>query len=112
MGRGQLISGTETSGVLRRADTLDQVFALLKDPALDETIIVCESASAASVSPILPRIKGVVCESGGATSHLAIIAREFNIACLMGTAIEPGAELEGTRGRITGDGELVLGDGS
>jgi phosphohistidine swiveling domain-containing protein len=106
--KGELVNGERVSGVLHRADTLDQVFALLKNAALDEVILLCESASATAIAPLLPRIRGVVCESGGATSHLAIISREFGIPCLMSTDTEGAPGLEGARITITPEGELEI----
>lgn len=106
--KGQLINGEGVSGVLHRADTLDQVFALLKSESLDEVVLLCESASASAIAPLLPRIRGVVCESGGATSHLAIIAREFGISALMSTDVDGAEGLEGARVTITAAGELEV----
>jgi phosphoenolpyruvate-protein kinase (PTS system EI component) len=108
MGRGELVNGAGVTGVLRRADTLEQVFALMKREDLDETILLCESASASAVAPVLPRIKGLVCESGGATSHLAIIGREFNLTCLMSTRFDTDEDLDGATVEIGPEGTVEI----
>jgi phosphohistidine swiveling domain-containing protein len=107
IGRGTTVSGGAVTGVLRTANTVDEVLALLTAPDLDETIIVTDSASATSVVPLLARVKGVICRSGGLTSHLAIVCREFELACVVGADDLPeNGALEGASGGIREDGSI------
>jgi pyruvate,water dikinase len=106
IGQGTTVSGGTVTGVLRTANTVEEVFALLQAPDLDETIIVTDSPSATAVVPLLARVKGVVCRSGGLTSHLAIVCREFELACVVGAGLPEAAELEGARAAIREDGSI------
>lgn len=104
IGRGQVASSGDVEGILCRADDVEQVFALMKRPDLDEVILLTGSASATAVVPLLAKVRGVVCESGGVTSHIAIVAREFNLPCILGAEIE--ADVEGRRVRLEEDGAI------
>jgi phosphohistidine swiveling domain-containing protein len=104
------VSGTGAEGVLHAANTTAQVFALLRDPQLDEVILLTDSASATAVVPLLAKVRGVVCRSGGMTSHLAIVSREFGLACLMGAELPDAPALEGARVRIDADGVIARAD--
>jgi len=105
IGRGQLVSGSSVEGVLCRADDVQQVFALMKRPDLDEVILLTESASATAVVPLLAKVRGVVCRSGGMTSHLAIVAREFGLPCILGAEFD--AEADGRRVVLNADGTIA-----
>ena len=67
VGKGLVVSGSGCSGVGRRADEIDQVFALLKDPDLAEVILLVESPSAPAIVPLLSKVRGIVCADGGMT---------------------------------------------
>lgn len=105
IGRGQLVSGSSVEGVLCRADDVQQVFALMKRPDLDEVILLTESASATAVVPLLAKVRGVVCRSGGMTSHLAIVAREFGLPCILGAEFDD--EADGRRVVLNADGTIA-----
>jgi phosphohistidine swiveling domain-containing protein len=104
IGRGQVVSGGDVEGILCRADDVEQVFALMKRPDLDEVILLTSSASATAVVPLLAKVRGVVSESGGVTSHIAIVAREFSLPCILSAEIEAG--IEGRRVRLGEDGAI------
>jgi signal transduction protein with GAF and PtsI domain len=106
VGRGLVASGDGGEGVLRRATELDEIFALLKEPALEQTILLTEAATATALVPLLPRVKGLVCTAGGVTSHLAIVAREFGLLCVMAAEIGDVAALDGVRVVVDGDGTV------
>ena len=108
LGRGTTVSGGEVEGVLRTANEIAEVLALLKLDDLDQAIIVTDSPSATAVVPLLPRIKGVICRSGGLTSHLVIVCREFELPCLVAAELPLGADIEGRRARILADGAIEL----
>ena len=108
IGRGQVVSGGATEGTLRRAEDLDQVFGLMKRSDLDETILLCESASATAVTPLLAKVRGVVCRTGGMTSHLAIVSREFGLPCIVGARLEDPAAADGRRVVLGDDGTITL----
>jgi phosphohistidine swiveling domain-containing protein len=107
LGRGLLVSGSACEGELRHADDVPQVLALVKHARLDDVILLCESASATAVVPLLAKVKGIVCRSGGPTSHLAIVSREFGLPAVMGAELAGGDELEGRRVRLDDDGEIT-----
>jgi phosphohistidine swiveling domain-containing protein len=106
IGHGTTVSGGAVKGRLRTANTIDEVFALLQAPDLEETIIITDSPSATAVVPLLARVKGVICRTGGLTSHLAIVCREFELACVVAADLPDATALEGTRGGILPDGSI------
>lgn len=105
--RGLVASGGGCEGVVRRAADVADVFALLQDPDLPETILLTESASATAIVPLLGRVRGLICTSGGITSHLAMVAREFGLSCLMAAEVEDPASLVGMRVVVAGDGTVA-----
>lgn len=109
VGRGLVVSGSGCEGIGRRAHAVEDVFALLKDPALSESILLVESPSATAIVPLLARVRGIVCTSGGMTSHLAIVAREFGLPCVMAAGIDDLAALEGERITMSAEGEIARG---
>jgi phosphohistidine swiveling domain-containing protein len=111
IGHGLTVSGSGVEGVLHAANDTQQVFALLRHEALDEVILLTDSASATALVPLLAKVRGVVCRSGGMTSHLAIVSREFGIPCLMGAELPGDAELEGARIAIDAEGTIHRVDG-
>jgi phosphoenolpyruvate-protein kinase (PTS system EI component) len=104
---GLVASGNGCEGVVRLAMEVTDVFALLREPGLEETILLAESATATALVPLLPKVRGLICTSGGITSHLAILSREFGLSCLMAAAVEDPAALEGVRVVINADGTVV-----
>ncbi len=107
MGRGELVSGHECEGEVRRANEMPEVLALLKHENLADVILLCDSASATAVVPLLAKVRGIICRSGGATSHLAIVSREFGLPAVMGAEIADPEALEGRRVRFSEDGEIT-----
>ena len=106
VGRGLVASGKGCEGVVRRANRVTDVFALMRDPNLAETIVLTESATATAVVPLLGKVRGLICTSGGITSHLAIVSREFGLTCLMATSVDDAEALEGARVVLTEDGAI------
>ena len=108
LGRGVLVSGSAFGGVVRTANTVDDVFDLMKSDGLRETILLVDSPSATAVVPLLPQVRGVVCLSGGKTSHLALVSREFGLPCVMDLSllVAPG-DVEGIEVTVTDSGELI-----
>jgi phosphohistidine swiveling domain-containing protein len=107
VGKGQTVSGQGCEGEVRRANDVPQVMALLKHENLSDVILLCDSASATAVVPLLAKVRGVICRSGGNTSHLAIVSREFGLPAVMAAEIDDPDALEGQRVRITEDGEIL-----
>jgi phosphohistidine swiveling domain-containing protein len=107
VGRGLVVSGSGCTGVARQANEVQQVFALLKDPRLEETILLVESAAATAIVPLLSKVRGIVCSGGGMTSHLAIVSREFGLPCVMAADIDDPASLEGRTITVSAAGEIV-----
>jgi len=110
VGKGLVASGAGCEGIVRRAAEISEVFALIRDPQLEETIILSDTPSATAIVPLLPKVRGVICTSGGVTSHLAIISREFGLACVMAAELEEPDSLEGRRVRIREDGSIALAE--
>lgn len=106
LGQGATVSGGEVEGVLRTANEIAEVAALLRDGGLAETIIVTDTPSATAVVPLLAQVRGVICRSGGLTSHLAIVCREFELPCLVAAELPPADEIEGVHARILEDGGI------
>ena len=109
VGKGLVVSGSGCSGVGRRADELEQVFALLKDPGLEDAILLVESPSATAIVPLLSKVRGIVCGDGGMTSHLAIVSREFGLPCVMAADVGSLADLDGRPLTVSGEGEIAVG---
>lgn len=107
VGRGQTVSGSGCEGEVCRANEVPQVMALLKHENLADVILLCDSASATAVVPLLAKVRGIICRSGGSTSHLAIVSREFGLPAVMGAEIDDPDALEGQRVRVTQDGAIV-----
>lgn len=107
LGRGELVSGSACEGELRRADEVPQVLALLKHENLADVILLCASASATAVVPLLSKVRGIVCRSGGRTSHLAIVSREFGLPAIIGAELVDDTDLEGRRVRLNDDGTVT-----
>jgi phosphohistidine swiveling domain-containing protein len=107
VGKGLVVSGSGCTGVGRVANEVQEVFALLKDPALSDTILLVESPSATAVVPLLSQVKGIVCSGGGMTSHLAIVSREFGLPCLMAADADL-ATLDGKGLTISAEGEIAV----
>lgn len=107
LGRGLLVSGSACEGEVRRADLVPQVLALLKHENLADVILLCESASATAVVPLLAKVRGIICCSGGRTSHLAIVSREFGIPAIIGAELSGDTDLEGQRVRLGDDGAIT-----
>jgi len=108
VGRGLVVSGSGCIGVGRTANEVEQVFALLKDPALPETILLVESPAATAVVPLLSKVRGIVSSSGGMTSHLAIVSREFGLPCVMAAEVGDLAALDGRTLTISGEGVIAV----
>jgi len=108
VGRGLVVSGSGCTGVGRAANEVAEVFALLKDPQLAETILLVESPAATAVVPLLSKVKGIVSSGGGMTSHLAIVSREFGLPCLMAAEVDLAA-LDGRSITISHEGEIAVG---
>lgn len=104
---GLVASGKGCEGVVRRATEVADVFALLKEPGLDEMILLTESATATAIVPLLPRVRGLICTSGGITSHLAIVSREFGLPCIMAAEVADPAALDGVRVIVSDDGTVT-----
>ena len=106
--KGELVSGTGCTGIIRRVNTVADVMQLLGDPDLESVILFTESPSATAVVPLLAKARGVVCQSGGMTSHLAIVSREFGLPCVMGAeCADPGA-LDGQAVTVTPEGAILI----
>ncbi|MBM3678402.1 MAG: hypothetical protein FJW96_11055 [Actinobacteria bacterium] len=103
---GLVASGTGCEGVVRRASAVEDVFALMKEPDLSETILLTESATATAIVPLLSRVRGVICTGGGITSHLAIVSREFGLPCVMAAPVAEPGSLDGARVAIGADGSI------
>jgi phosphohistidine swiveling domain-containing protein len=108
VGRGLVVSGSGCTGVGRTANEVAQVFALLKDPALAQTILLVESPAATAVVPLLAKVTGILCGGGGMTSHLAIVAREFGLPCVMAAEVGDLAALDGASLTISATGEIAV----
>lgn len=106
VGRGDVVSGDGCEGEVRRANAVPEVLALTKHGNLADVILLCDSASATAVVPLLAKVRGIICRSGGTTSHLAIVSREFGLPAVMGADIDDPEALEGRRVRITADGAI------
>ncbi len=106
VGRGQVVSGSGTEGIVHRANDVKEVMALLGREDLEQVILLTDSPSATAVVPLLAKVRGVICRSGGPTSHLAIVSREFGLAAVMGAEIEDPDSLEGERVILTEDGVI------
>ncbi len=109
VGRGLVVSGSGCSGTGRQANELEQVFALLKDPDLEEAILLVDSPSATAIVPLLSKVKGIVCADGGMTSHLAIVSREFGLPCVMAADVDSLGGLDGKRLTVSAEGEIDVG---
>jgi phosphohistidine swiveling domain-containing protein len=109
VGRGLVVSGSGCSGTGRQANELEQVFELLKDPGLDEAILLVDSPSATAIVPLLAKVKGIVCSDGGMTSHLAIVSREFGLPCVMAADVESLGDLDGKPLVVSAEGEIAVG---
>ncbi len=107
IGQGMLTSGNECRGTLRVVDSVADVLRLMKVD-LSDVVIFTRAASATTVTPLFPKIKGIVCTAGGATSHLAIVAREFDLACVMGSQIDYEGKLDGRTVNFNPKGEIFL----
>jgi phosphoenolpyruvate-protein kinase (PTS system EI component) len=106
VGSGIVASGGDVEGVVHQAKDVSDVFALLKSPELEQTILLADTPSATAIVPLLPRIRGVICTTGGVTSHLAIVSREFGLPCVMAAEIKDPDLLEGKQVRIGADGTI------
>ena len=109
VGRGLVVSGTGCVGTGRRANSLDEVFALLKDPDLGDAVLLVDSPSATAIVPLLAKVRGIVCADGGMTSHLAIVSREFGLPCLMAADVASLGDLDGTPLTVSAEGEIAVG---
>lgn len=107
IGHGELTSGKGCTGVFRSVQSIQDVLQLMQED-LSETIVFTTSASATTLTPIFPKIRGIICTAGGPTSHLAIVAREFGLPCVMGSEIHYDGQLDGQRVSINADGEIFL----
>jgi phosphohistidine swiveling domain-containing protein len=106
LGRGNVVSGTGVEGTLRRANAVPEVFALMREPNLEEVILLTDSPAATAVVPLLSKVRGIVCCSGGMTSHLAIVSRELGLSCVMGAELPDADTLDGVRILIDGEGTI------
>jgi len=109
VGRGHVVSGSGCSGTGRRANALEEVFALLKDPDLGNTILLVDSPSATAIVPLLSKVRGIVCGDGGMTSHLAIVSREFGLPCVMAADVASLGDLDGRPLTVSAEGEISVG---
>ena len=109
VGRGLVVSGSGCTGTGRQANELEQVFVLLKDPDLEEAILLVDSPSATAIVPLLSKVKGIVCADGGMTSHLAIVSREFGLPCVMAADVDSLGDLDGKRLTVSAEGEIDVG---
>ncbi len=109
VGRGLVVSGTGCAGTGRRANELDEVFALLKDPDLGDAILLVDSPSATAIVPLLSKVRGIVCADGGMTSHLAIVSREFGLPCVMAADVASLGDLDGRPLTVSAEGEIAVG---
>ncbi len=107
IGHGEITSGKGCTGVLRSVQSIQDVLELMQKD-LSETIVFTTSASATTLTPIFPKIKGIICTAGGPTSHLAIVAREFGLPCVMGSEIHYDGQLDGQRVSFNDEGEIFL----
>lgn len=105
--KGLVASGNGCEGIVRLAMQVTDVFALLREPGLSETILLAESATATALVPLLPKVRGLICTSGGITSHVAILSREFGLSCLMSAVVENPSALEGVRVVVAADGTVT-----
>lgn len=107
IGTGMAASGLAGEGIVRRAHDIDDVFRLLKDPQLEETILLTESPSATAIVPLLAQIRGIICTTGGVTSHVAIVSREFGLPCVVAADVGEPSELEGVWVSLAEDGTIA-----
>jgi phosphoenolpyruvate-protein kinase (PTS system EI component) len=108
-GRGELVAGKPTRGILVTVSSVEDVLALMKSDSLAETIVFAEQASVTNLAPVLSRIAGVISTAGGPTSHLAIVARGFETTCVVGAGIDlPVDQLQDKTVEIGADGSLEL----
>jgi phosphoenolpyruvate-protein kinase (PTS system EI component) len=85
LGQGTLVSGGSVRGTAKRVKLVEDVVELLTgESELSHVILVTESASAATVLPLLSEVAGIVCTMGGPTSHLATVARDYSLTCVVG----------------------------
>jgi phosphohistidine swiveling domain-containing protein len=108
VGQGMLVSGHTTSGVIRRADAVAEVIALMSRDDLDRTILLVQSAAATAIVPLLDRVGGIVCCSGGSTSHLSLVSKEFGLPCVMGAELDLARLPDGAAVVVDEDGTIHL----
>lgn len=105
--RGLRVCGDQPfKGRIARADTIEQVLALLgKD--LSSVVLLTEQASASAVGPILPEVAGVLCTRGGPSAHLAIVSRGLQLPCVMQLEVERELK-QGAEVTVDADGQVWL----
>lgn len=106
IGRGKLVCGGAGAGVLRWANTIDEVMGLLREGDLAETVLVTDAPSATGIVPLLGSVSGIVCRTGGLNSHIAVLAREFGVRCVLAVELEDLA-IDGLAVTIADDGRLI-----
>jgi phosphohistidine swiveling domain-containing protein len=106
IGRGKLVCGGAGAGVLRWANTIDQVMGLVREGDLAETFLVTDTPSATGIVPLLGSVSGIVCRTGGLNSHIAVLAREFGIRCVLAAELDE-LEIDGLAVVIANDGRLI-----
>lgn len=108
LGQGTLVSGGSVRGTARRVKEVDDVVGLLTgDSELADVILITESASAATILPLLSEVAGIVCTVGGPTSHIATVSRDFGLTCVVGAGLLRLDQIDGTSLVVHEDGTVT-----
>lgn len=108
LGQGTLVSGRGVRGTAKRVTDVEDVVGLLTgDAELGDIILITESASAATIMPLLSEVAGIVCTVGGATSHLATVSRDFGLTCVVGAGSLRLDEVDGASIVVNEDGTVA-----
>ncbi|MFC1706844.1 PEP-utilizing enzyme [Planctomycetota bacterium] len=89
------VSGGVVTGLVRRAETLDDALSCKPDE------ILLAKAATPAWTPAFFLARGVILDIGGMLSHCAVIAREYGIPCVVG--VRSGMELLRDGDRVTLD---------
>lgn len=106
VGHGVAVSGHGAAGIVRRADSIEDVIALAKDGELANVVLLTGSAAATALIPLLPSVAAVVCTTGGRTSHLALVAKELGITCVMAAHLDDADGLPGQHVTVSASGVI------
>lgn len=106
VGHGVAVSGQGASGVVRRADSIDDVIALAQEGQLADVVLLTGSAAATALIPLLPSVAAVICTTGGRTSHLALVAKELGVTCVMAAQLDDPEGLLGQHVTVSDSGAI------